>query len=77
MSSLADEFAAEQNHEKRCGLKDALRSMEKEEKEQAIEALHDLSVYGTTITAVLKKRGYKVNQWQVRHCRSDCECGEI
>lgn len=73
-----EELAGIQQKEKQCGLKDALRSMDPELRAEVREALKsDSGWHSTTISTVLKKKSYRVNEWQVRNCRKNCECGEL
>lgn len=80
-SKSSDFFAELEVHkaEKVCGLKDALREMDDAYRAQVKEALGSSArkYPSTAITAALKKRGFRVNEWQVRRCRSTCECGEL
>lgn len=75
-SFLAD-LEATQQRAKKCGLGEALRSMEKDLKDEVVSSLNDPQYYATTITTALKKRGFRVNEWQVRNCRRQCDCGEL
>lgn len=79
--SLLDDIAVEQKTEKKCGLGDALRSMEEDELKQVIDAFRNPKFQHTAITRVLKKRGYQINRFQVAECRkcvdTGCECGAL
>lgn len=72
-----DEVLSEQSRTKKCGLGDALRAMDPKEFAEVRDALADRSLEHSSIFRVLKKRGYKVNRWQVRDCRVSCECGAL
>jgi hypothetical protein len=76
--SFLTDLEEEQKRDKKCGLGEALRSMDEPLRAEVMKALKGNSgYYSTTITSALKKRGFQVNQWQVRNCRKQCDCGSI
>lgn len=71
------ELQNDEQYEKRCGLKAALLEMEDGYLEQVVEALKDSRWSSASIARTLKKHGYRVNEWQIRRCRKNCECGAL
>lgn len=75
--SLQDEIVQVQARPKKCGLGDAIRSMDNDLAKQVLEALSNPTFESTAIAIVLKKKGYHVSRFQVGQCRKDCECGAL
>lgn len=75
--SFRDQVKQAQTPTRRCGLGDAIRSMDPDFATEVCEALHDPTLQSTTMTDMLKDMGYKINRWQIMQCRKACECGAI
>lgn len=75
--SFLEELDENQKHVRKCGLSQALLSMDDDFREEVLEALRDPSYQSTTIATALKRRDYRVNEWTLRKCRKSCDCGVI
>lgn len=61
-----------------CTVKEVLESLEKNDREDLEKALEDRSIMGTSITNVLKRRGFNISAHTVqRHRRGGCSCDRI
>jgi hypothetical protein len=59
----------------RCGVSRILAAMSAEDASDLQKALDDPSIYGTTISEVLKKHGHSVTGYTVtRHRKKRCSC---
>ena len=78
--SLLDEIEQEQATKatSTCTIRTILDSLDTEDREDLQGALNNLAVEGTTIAAILKRRGFKVSSHTVqRHRRKACSCEDV
>lgn len=61
----------------KCTVTTILAKLDKDDRDGLVEAIADPGIQGTTISRVLKDRGFRLEPKSIqRHRRGECLCGE-
>lgn len=75
LAALLEEARTQQSKAELCSVTQTLKSLSPADKAAFEEALADPTIYGTSISKVLKSKGYDVGSSAIqRHRRGACAC---